>query len=91
MVGDMTPHEWRRLYLAAQRRRKRSIALATLVVWLTWLGMFGLLEGAALTKRVGWTTLSEFAWDAEVYPPLRWTLLLGLAVLQAHIVGRWPR
>jgi hypothetical protein len=70
-------------------RSSRTIYSTT--IWLGWLGLFVALEGLALSGRVPWTTLSQFAWDAEVRPSVRWGLLVGLAVLQAHIVGRWPR
>jgi hypothetical protein len=81
------------LTVSSRRKRERKIAVATMVVWLTWLGIFCVFEGIALRKPrpVPWTTLSEFAWDTEVNPWMRWALLLGLSILNAHIVGRWPR
>jgi hypothetical protein len=61
------------------------------IVWLTWLGSFVVLEGAAISGRVPWTTLSVYTWMLESTDGVvRWVLLIGLAALLTHLVAKWP-
>ena len=64
---------------------------ANILVWATWFGVFGLLEGLALTRRMPWTTFSEFTWSVERTGPIfRWGVLAIMVTLTSHLVGEKP-
>jgi hypothetical protein len=67
------------------------------VVWLLWLGMFAVVEGAALLNKKPGDTLSEHVWDwfgirgkPKGYQARRFVLLVFLAWLTTHfLTGGW--
>lgn len=57
------------------------------VVWGLWGALFLVAEGLALSKKVPWSTLSEFVWITEHWIwPLRAAYAVGLLVLMVHFV-----
>lgn len=64
---------------------------ASFLVWGLWLLAFLVLEGLAISGRVPWTTLSQFAWALEALKPhLRWVLFAFLSLVASHIATGWP-
>ena len=61
-------------------------------VWFGWLALFAVLEILALRGKVPWTSLSEYVWNLEDREPVtKWTFIIGLMALAAHLVSGRPR
>ncbi len=61
------------------------------IVWLSWLGLFGVLELLAVFHKVPWHTMSHWTWELEAaWWPLPWLVIVALALLMVHLAtGRY--
>ena len=58
------------------------------LVWLSWLGAFGVLELLGISHRAAWTSMSEWTWALEkAWWPLPWLVIVALALLMVHLAA----